>query len=233
MGARALTKRQLARLSPRLGVLNNIPFAIPFDVRFNIFRNFVNNDADPHGSAPSSRSRAHWAPPTRITVRRGSIAQDGFNRLDGVDLKGPIAITFVDQWGQEEAGIDGGGVFKEFLTELCKEVFDTDRGLWLANAKRELYPNPHEYATECESFFVLGRKQRMLILVCFKRVVWRGTDSSDEYLARHYTRVSLLTLRLQVSSWRRCVTSLSATCEFFDSQDFVYSGLASRASWMT
>ena len=55
------------------------------------------------------------------------------------------------------AGIDGGGVFKEFFTSLCKEVFDTDRGLWLANVKNELYPNPHAYATECElvlSFFV-------------------------------------------------------------------------------
>jgi hypothetical protein len=46
------------------------------------------------------------------------------------------------------AGIDGGGVFKEFFTSLCKEVFDTDRGLWLANKKNELYPNPHSYATE-------------------------------------------------------------------------------------
>ncbi|THG96608.1 hypothetical protein EW026_g5256 [Hermanssonia centrifuga] len=85
---------------------------------------------------------------TRVTVRRGSIAQDGFDRLDGVDLKGPIAITFIDQFGQEEAGIDGGGVFKEFLTSLCMEVFDSDRGLWLATKKNELYPNPHSYATE-------------------------------------------------------------------------------------
>ena len=46
------------------------------------------------------------------------------------------------------AGIDGGGVFKEFLTSLCKEVFDADRGLWLANKKNELYPAPHSYATE-------------------------------------------------------------------------------------
>lgn len=48
------------------------------------------------------------------------------------------------------AGIDGGGVFKEFLTSLCKEVFDTDRGLWLATKQNELYPNPHSYATEGE-----------------------------------------------------------------------------------
>ena len=57
------------------------------------------------------------------------------------------------------AGIDGGGVFKEFFTSLCKEVFDTDRGLWLANVKNELYPNPHAYATECElvlSFSLAG-----------------------------------------------------------------------------
>lgn len=49
------------------------------------------------------------------------------------------------------AGIDGGGVFKEFFTSLCKEVFDTDRGLWLETQQRELYPNPHAYATEGET----------------------------------------------------------------------------------
>jgi ubiquitin-protein ligase E3 C len=46
------------------------------------------------------------------------------------------------------AGIDGGGVFKEFLTSLAKEVFDTDRGLWLSTKQHELYPNPHKYATD-------------------------------------------------------------------------------------
>ena len=45
-------------------------------------------------------------------------------------------------------GIDGGGVFKEFLTDLSKEVFDSDRGLWLTNKKNELYPSHGSYATE-------------------------------------------------------------------------------------
>ena len=39
-------------------------------------------------------------------------------------------------------------MFKEFITSLCKEVFDSDRGLWLTNKKNELYPNPHGYAME-------------------------------------------------------------------------------------
>ncbi|KAG6843168.1 hypothetical protein H0H93_001991, partial [Arthromyces matolae] len=41
----SLSKRQLAHISPRLGVLNNIPFAIPFDTRVSVFRTFVLNDA--------------------------------------------------------------------------------------------------------------------------------------------------------------------------------------------
>ncbi|KAI0820473.1 HECT-domain-containing protein [Trametes gibbosa] len=145
--ARAMSKRQIAYLSPRLGVLNNIPFAIPFDTRVGIFRRFVINDMQTRGPELFHR-RMHM---TRVTVRRTNIAQDGFDRLGDVDLKAPIAITFVDQFGNEEAGIDGGGVFKEFLTSLCKEVFDTDRGLWLANKKNELYPAPHSYATEAHS----------------------------------------------------------------------------------
>ncbi|PSR73718.1 hypothetical protein PHLCEN_2v10437 [Hermanssonia centrifuga] len=145
---RAMSQRQIALISPRLGVLNNIPFAIPFDVRVSIFRNFVQNDMATRGL---ELGRERYRNMTRVTVRRGSIAQDGFDRLDGVDLKGPIAITFIDQFGQEEAGIDGGGVFKEFLTSLCMEVFDSDRGLWLATKKNELYPNPHSYATEPHS----------------------------------------------------------------------------------
>jgi len=54
-------------------------------------------------------------------------------------LKAPIEISFIDQFGQEEAGIDGGGVFKEFFASLCKEVFDTDRGLWLDNKRNEKF----------------------------------------------------------------------------------------------
>ncbi|KAI0357322.1 HECT-domain-containing protein [Trametes cingulata] len=143
----AMSKRQVAYLSPRLGVLNNIPFAIPFEARVGIFRQFVLNDMQANGFN-SFRGRMLT---TRVTIRRTSVAQDGFDRLGDVNLKAPIAITFVDQFGNEEAGIDGGGVFKEFLTNLCKEVFDTDRGLWLANKKNELYPAPHSYATEPHS----------------------------------------------------------------------------------
>ncbi|KAJ6512732.1 HECT-domain-containing protein [Mycena sanguinolenta] len=144
--ARAVTTRQIARLAPRLGILHNIPFSIPFSTRVQVFRSFI--FADIMARRPVDDQYDHR---TRITVRREHIAQDGFDRLMDVDLKGRIGITFIDKWGEEEAGIDGGGVFKEFFTSLCKEVFDTDRGLWLANKKNELFPNPHAYAVEAHN----------------------------------------------------------------------------------
>lgn len=39
-----LNKKQLANFSPRLGILDNIPFVIPFEVRIKIFREYVYND---------------------------------------------------------------------------------------------------------------------------------------------------------------------------------------------
>ena len=38
----------------------------------------------------------------RIQVRRGMVSQAGFDRLVEVDLKAPMEIAFIDQFGQEE-----------------------------------------------------------------------------------------------------------------------------------
>lgn len=103
--SRVLSKRQMAFISPRLGVLNNIPFAIPFSVRVQIFRQFIANDAHRLGLDD-------WfsRPKQKATIRRTSVAQDGFDQLGslGAGLKGKISITFIDAFGNEEAGIDGG-----------------------------------------------------------------------------------------------------------------------------
>jgi ubiquitin-protein ligase E3 C len=37
---------------------------------------------------------------------------------------------------------------RSFFTSLRKAVFDTDRGLWLANKRNEIYHNPHSYTSE-------------------------------------------------------------------------------------
>lgn len=54
----------------------------------------------------------------RGTIRRGHVADDGFRAFSGLGshMKGRLAIRFIDEYGQEESGIDGGGLWKEFLT---------------------------------------------------------------------------------------------------------------------
>ena len=94
------SRRQLIhfpRLSPRLGVLNNIPFAIPFETRVLIFRRFVQSDI-------INRGIDHFGPRgrTEASIRRTNIAEDGYDRLSDVDLRAPISITFIDQFGEPE-----------------------------------------------------------------------------------------------------------------------------------
>lgn len=154
-----LSDRTRAFISPRLDILNHIPFVIPFDIRVEIFRQFIRSDVDRLGISRDffSRTQRH-----RATIRREHIAEDGMAQLNalGPHLKEPLEIAFIDQWGMQEAGIDGGGVFKEFLTSMVRTVFDTDRGLWCANERQELYPNPHSYARAEEQlmwYVFLGR----------------------------------------------------------------------------
>jgi ubiquitin-protein ligase E3 C len=79
-------------------------------------------------------------------VRRENIFEDAFNQFNplGSGLKEPIQITFVDSFGQEEAGIDGGGVTKEFLTSITSEAFKptTQPPMFVENDQNLLYPNP-------------------------------------------------------------------------------------------
>ncbi|KAG0051397.1 hypothetical protein BGZ83_003820 [Gryganskiella cystojenkinii] len=149
---------QLARLSPRLGVLNNIPFVIRFEDRVTIFRSFVESDR----SRTIGGSGYHPHAVGHAQIHRGSVFEDGYQHLNhlGSKLKGRIAISFIDQYGIPEAGIDGGGVFKEFLTSLVLQAFDTNYGLFMNTSDQLLYPNPHRFAqekTQLKHYEFLGR----------------------------------------------------------------------------
>ncbi|KAL0571569.1 ubiquitin-protein ligase (E3), partial [Marasmius crinis-equi] len=187
-------KRAKERLAKHQRILEDIPFAVPFELRVRVFRGYVALDqvirrgssssfrsssssssyvtqalttlTHPHLSMHNARYPGHAR--NRVEIRRTHISQDGFDKLgsgsEEIDFKDPIEIIFKDQWGQEEAGIDGGGLFKEFFTSLSKEVFDPQRGLWVetgggggmglsGNGRdeeggRELYPRAGKYQEE-------------------------------------------------------------------------------------
>lgn len=48
-------------------------------------------------------------------------------------MKNQLAIKFVNDLGMEEDGIDGGGLFKEFITKLCDKIFDPEYAFFREN----------------------------------------------------------------------------------------------------
>ena len=62
--------------------------------------------------------------------------------------------------GLDEAGIDGGGIFREFLNELLKEAFNPTRGYFVMTHDKLLYPNPLAHLVDPhfhKHYFFLGR----------------------------------------------------------------------------
>lgn len=88
-----------------------------------MFREFINMDkvsrrmtGEVLGPGPQS---------VEIVIRRGHIVEDGFQQLNslGSRLKSRIHVSFVSECGLPEAGLDYGGLSKEFLTDIAKVAF--------------------------------------------------------------------------------------------------------------
>lgn len=45
-------------------------------------------------------------------------------------LYSQIRVSFVNELGVEEAGIDGGGIFKDFMENITRAAFDVQYGLF-------------------------------------------------------------------------------------------------------
>jgi ubiquitin-protein ligase E3 C len=180
----ARRKRQIESIAPRLEILRNLPFFIPFETRVQIFREFIFRDqvrrrdgaVDPdtwrmsvatntQGGAPDGRRRGldilsrHHA-----EIHRESVFEDAYEAFYplGEALKEPIQITFIDQFGAQEAGIDGGGVTKEFLMSVTSEAFDPDASLSMfkENSQRYLFPNPLIYTETSKYLQRVGRQPK-------------------------------------------------------------------------
>lgn len=142
---RAIRERRLAEMGPKLEILKHMPFVVPFETRVMIFRQFIHLDRirrDGNTGVPVHPFARHHG-----RIRRGQLFEDAFKEFYklGEGLKDSIQITFVDQFDTPEAGIDGGGVTKEFLTSVTSEAFgveDGGFGMFTSNEKGLLYPNP-------------------------------------------------------------------------------------------
>ncbi|KAK4794782.1 hypothetical protein SAY86_012776 [Trapa natans] len=119
-------------------ILRQAPFLIPFTSRVKIFTSQLASHRQRQGSQ-SLFTR------NRFRIRRDHILEDAYNQMNKCseeDLRGLIRVTFINEFGVEEAGIDGGGIFKDFMENITRAAFDCQYGLFKESSDHLLYPNP-------------------------------------------------------------------------------------------
>ncbi|XP_031635023.1 ubiquitin-protein ligase E3B-like [Contarinia nasturtii] len=119
-------------------LLSKMPHIIPYDERVKLFRKYVENEKAVLGLTES----------VSIEIHRDRIVDDGYRQLavlTPAQLKGVIRVKFINQQGLDEASIDQDGVFKEFLEETIKRVFDPSQNLFKTTSDHRLYPSPTSY----------------------------------------------------------------------------------------
>lgn len=129
-------------------LLQKVPHIIPHKERVVLFRKYVTNEKTVLGLTESACALSQS---TLITVHRTRIVEDGYQQLAMLPpqgLKGVIRVRFINEQGLDEAGIDQDGVFKEFLEETIKRVFDPSLNLFRATSEQRLYPSPTSYIHE-------------------------------------------------------------------------------------
>ncbi|KAK2578758.1 hypothetical protein KPH14_012282 [Odynerus spinipes] len=149
-GLRGLTREDLKEGPPlsakevrTLTLLREMPFVIPFNDRVVVFQSLIYHDkTEQQGEFTHFMQK----PSIQVTVRRNYLYEDAFEKLspeNEPELRLKMRVQFVNTAGLEESGVDGGGLFREFLLELLKTSFDPNRGFFKHTKDNMLYPNPN------------------------------------------------------------------------------------------
>ncbi|TNN73378.1 Ubiquitin-protein ligase E3C [Liparis tanakae] len=138
-----------------LAILTELPFVVPFEERVKRLIYADKRDVQGDGPFPDGIS---------VTIRRNYIYEDAYDKLspeNEPDLKKRVRVHLLNAHGLDEAGIDGGGIFREFLNELLKSGFNPNQGFFKTTNDSLLYANPAAEMLVGESFtrhyYFLGR----------------------------------------------------------------------------
>lgn len=148
VGPRRRTGMSRAMFRRVVDVLRYAYPLIPFLERVRVFQSIVTSERASIGASETTSgvlfggmSRERF-----VNVHRGRVLEDAYEvlgqRKSSVDVKKRIRISFVNDFGEQEAGIDGGGMFKEFLESVIRESVSANKGLFMSTTDNKLYPAP-------------------------------------------------------------------------------------------
>ncbi|KAJ9555073.1 hypothetical protein OSB04_009687 [Centaurea solstitialis] len=130
-------------ISSMHSVITTTPHIFPFEERVQMFRELISMDKVSRRMAGEMIGPGPQA--VEVVIRRSHIVEDGFQQLNslGSRLKSSIHVSFVSECGLPEAGLDYGGLSKEFLTDIAKAAFAPDYGLFIqtSTSDRLLVPS--------------------------------------------------------------------------------------------
>lgn len=115
-------------------VLRVCPFLVSFKRRLRLFERIVTlsrieiqgvNDQNPFNSNPLK-------PGIPVRIMRTRLLEDGLATLNnlGSNMRQRIVVNYTNEAGRQETGIDAGGLFKEFWTDLSQLAFDPNYALF-------------------------------------------------------------------------------------------------------
>jgi ubiquitin-protein ligase E3 C len=122
-----------------------MPWAVDFHERMRLFRAAL--DAERLHIQGSNDLLAGGPQRSRgvvVRIRKTRVLEDGMEAMArvGASIKDRVVVKYINDFGEEEAGIDAGGLFKDFVTDLSGRIFDPSYGLFCTTAAGLLYPNP-------------------------------------------------------------------------------------------
>jgi hypothetical protein len=131
-----------ARPSSLASLLKTVPQAIPYSHRIFIFRALVEEDKRRGGYGKPVHEGGQ--PPVKVSIRRQTLLEDAYRSMAhlGPALKARLSVSFVNQAGESEAGIDYGGLMKELLDEILTKGMDPNLGLFSSTSDGLMFPRP-------------------------------------------------------------------------------------------
>ncbi|KAI8340111.1 hypothetical protein BC941DRAFT_468384 [Chlamydoabsidia padenii] len=119
-------------MSGSFSLLVRNPKMLEFDNKRNYFVQQLHKRTEP---------RSHY-PPLQLNVRRQYVFEDSYHQLQGrtgEEIKfGKLTVRFYD-----EAGVDAGGVGREWFSVLARQMFDPNYALFIASAADKLTYQPN------------------------------------------------------------------------------------------
>ncbi|KAL9181070.1 hypothetical protein ACHAXT_009875 [Thalassiosira profunda] len=122
-------------------VLRICPFLVSFKRRLKLFERIVTTN---RVEIQGCNQQRNLKPGIMVKVNRGRVLEDGLLHLNklGRNMRQRIVVCYLSKAGAKETGVDVGGLFKEFWTDLSNLAFDPNYALFKTTQESLMYPNP-------------------------------------------------------------------------------------------